>query len=465
MATLAEDSGLLDAGCQVGILGKPSDRQPEEFAVYLGDGRRGHANVMLGDASVQQLPRSRLVRGRLAAGDFAIVVGSREKLYNGEKVQLLLPDTDGHQPASWKVRFETGDMPLSGNTAVLPAACLVRHPGSWTLPGETKVESRKRDSHFCLATALNNLQRVMKQPDAFYDLSHSVARTICELVGCTILPFGSTVQRTSCRGSDIDLMVVVDDQAPADQQLQAALLKRVAAAVRSDARFMVLEEVLSAKIPLLRVKYEDLAVWESAVELDVTVGDDSLSETGKAVSEQLRQMEAAADLIVLVKSWARFQGVHGVAVGCLSSHAWTLFVLFALQRRRGQLVDSRHAGHQLSSVYDALLYLDGLPARDRGISATSAQTFRRPKGSCRRRQPLHIEDIAKSPRSSNAARSVTASGWQACVAAARRSARLLETGSPDAICRLFGDAWWRSAAGLMADSEALPPLAKKPKRD
>ena len=268
-------------------------------------------------------------------------------------------------------------------------------------------------------------------PEMFYSACHHAAAELEELAGLPVVPFGSFVQGTCCESSDLDLALVC----PPGHRGVSQLEKLALLAASEASGFVVVEEIYSARVPLLRLRER-----ASGLEVDVSVGDRSADKADRAVAENMMGLDGH-EIIVLVKTWARRRCVQGAYGGFLSSYSWTLLCLFALKQQRRTLA-AQHPDRRLRvallAVFKSVLSLaESAPANcavDAAKGALVARPAGRKKGS-RRSMALYIQDLVEPSR--NASRCLTPAGWRATVAEARRAARLCEAGGGDGVPKLF----------------------------
>mmetsp|Transcript_118110 Transcript_118110/g.252401 ORF Transcript_118110/g.252401 Transcript_118110/m.252401 type:complete len:797 (+) Transcript_118110:128-2518(+) len=144
--------------------------------------------------------------------------------------------------------------------------------------------------------------------------------------------FGSVESGFGTRFSDIDATIIREDppspdgeEAQQPQNAAALLLERLGPLLREHRLFSVEEEILGAKVPILKCRFDD--------NLDV-----DLSYQNRKALQNTRLLKAYAkidprvrDLGIAVKLWARAAKVCGAAQGNLSSYTFTLMVIYFMQ--------------------------------------------------------------------------------------------------------------------------------------
>jgi hypothetical protein len=144
--------------------------------------------------------------------------------------------------------------------------------------------------------------------------------------------FGSIASGFSTSTSDMDATCVqgpAEDGAEQDEKeeldAKTILLEKLSPLLRELPEFSVIEEIAFAKVPILRLRFED--------RLDV---DLSCRNTAALLNTRLLRAYAdldprVRDLGVAVKLWAKAANVCGAAQSKLSSYAFTLLVIYFLQ--------------------------------------------------------------------------------------------------------------------------------------
>ena len=138
--------------------------------------------------------------------------------------------------------------------------------------------------------------------------------------------FGSVANGFAMSGSDVDISCHCNGVAwQANQLALEDLRSRLQPLLANDPKFEVVEEIWSARIPVLRLKFD------LALDVDLTCHNlNALCNT--------RLLRAYSDLspvvhqvVIAVKVWAKSAGVHGARAGHLSSYSVTLMAIYFLQ--------------------------------------------------------------------------------------------------------------------------------------
>ncbi|CAK0840532.1 unnamed protein product [Prorocentrum cordatum] len=142
-----------------------------------------------------------------------------------------------------------------------------------------------------------------------------------------LAPFGSAKNLLMTRGSDLDITAYRADLLGGGGAALAApdLEERLLPLLRSSGRLEIQGNVMRARIPVLKMRFDGI--------LDV---DLSCHNVEALRNTQLLRAYAELDpvvrnLVVLVKLWAKAEGVCGAPSGHLTSYALTLMVVYFLQ--------------------------------------------------------------------------------------------------------------------------------------
>lgn len=143
-----------------------------------------------------------------------------------------------------------------------------------------------------------------------------------------VKPFGSVVAGFGTKNCDLDAVVYQEEKingsgsVKSELEVKTILLKL--AQLLGDCGFLVKEQILCARVPVLKLQYEDLEV------------DLSFNNTNPLRNTRLLRAYAAldplvAELVVAIKLWAKHKRICGAVGGHLSSYAFAMMVIFYLQ--------------------------------------------------------------------------------------------------------------------------------------
>jgi len=141
--------------------------------------------------------------------------------------------------------------------------------------------------------------------------------------------FGSCVTGFATENSDLDVTCYRKDAQPGSameelmNQLRPTLLATKDLHGRS--RFDIVAEVFGAKIPILKLKFDQ------SVEVDISCHNQQALQNTHLLKSYADMHPVIRQLVVVVKKWAKCQEMCDASDGHLSSYAWTLMVLYYLQ--------------------------------------------------------------------------------------------------------------------------------------
>lgn len=138
-------------------------------------------------------------------------------------------------------------------------------------------------------------------------------------------PFGSMASTFRTRDSDVDVTCLCQDGPPADQTLASLISKKIGPLFRSHPRFKIVEEVLHAKVPILKLRFDD------RLEIDLSCQNTKALQNTRLLRAYAGLDERVRSLVIAVKLWAKGAGVCGASNGRLSSYAFTLLAIYYLQ--------------------------------------------------------------------------------------------------------------------------------------
>lgn len=205
---------------------------------------------------------------------------------------------------------------------------------------EAKNSENLIDHCTFLQNLLQNLQNVARTEE-----DGKVCETCCKdleaLVQANlsgkwfVQPFGSAVNGFGTRNSDIDVTIYEVDQESDAQSVLEELLKAFQNSGHwvTGTRFSVIEAILSARVPILKLAYHDDCSGRQEVDLSVNnrapLLNTRLLFNYSSMNERVRQ------LVVLVKLWAKKQNICGASARFLSSYALHLMAIYFLQVKVG----------------------------------------------------------------------------------------------------------------------------------
>ncbi|CAJ1401037.1 unnamed protein product [Effrenium voratum] len=145
-----------------------------------------------------------------------------------------------------------------------------------------------------------------------------------------IYAFGSSVNGFGDENSDVDLVVDMGPATPGDQRSwhgrAVDCLEAISDRLSEVEDVRVVEEVMTAKVPILKLKVEGVDCDLSCNNLLPVFNTQLLRRYSEL---EPRVVELAGEL----KNWARKQGLHGAFNGHLSSYSFVLLAIFYMQQR------------------------------------------------------------------------------------------------------------------------------------
>lgn len=143
-----------------------------------------------------------------------------------------------------------------------------------------------------------------------------------------VQPFGSFANGFSTVYSDLDVtccQLGLTSDAEAQQWASVALGEWILPRIRAHASFTIVEEVLSARVPILKLRFED------SLDVDVSYHNPKPLLNTALLRAYSRMDPRVRDLGVGVKLWAKAVGVCDATNSHLSSYSITLMVLYFMQ--------------------------------------------------------------------------------------------------------------------------------------
>mmetsp|Transcript_120245 Transcript_120245/g.190412 ORF Transcript_120245/g.190412 Transcript_120245/m.190412 type:complete len:1081 (-) Transcript_120245:203-3445(-) len=142
-----------------------------------------------------------------------------------------------------------------------------------------------------------------------------------------VAAFGSVVAGFGTKNCDLDAVVYEEEKiqngsVKGEMEVKTILMRL--AKLLGDCGFVVKEQIMCARVPVLKLQYQDLEV------------DLSFNNTNPLRNTRLLRAYAAlhplvAELVVAIKLWAKHKKICGAVDGHLSSYAFAMMVIFYLQ--------------------------------------------------------------------------------------------------------------------------------------
>lgn len=151
---------------------------------------------------------------------------------------------------------------------------------------------------------------------------------ICGLLGegWRVEPFGSVVNGFGTRGSDLDVTCFNEDLPSDDESCEREeLMSRLLPLLLEHPQFDVLERVVGARIPILKLRFAE------TLDVDLSCHNIEPLPNTWLLRAYADMHPYVRDLVVAVKLWAKAKGVCDAKNGHLSSYSLTLMALYFLQ--------------------------------------------------------------------------------------------------------------------------------------
>lgn len=143
-------------------------------------------------------------------------------------------------------------------------------------------------------------------------------------INCQLQLFGSIVNDLGSRDSDLDICMTLEGDSTGKDVDCVDILTQVNAILSNNKRVNSLESILSARVPILKFKFDQ-------IDVDLSMYNLCALHNSKLLKTYARFDKRVAQLSFLVKRYAKCCGIADASKGCLSSYAWTLLVIHYLQ--------------------------------------------------------------------------------------------------------------------------------------
>jgi DNA polymerase sigma len=138
-------------------------------------------------------------------------------------------------------------------------------------------------------------------------------------------PFGSMASTFRTRDSDVDVTCLCKDGLHSGQTQASILGQKLSPLFHKHPRFTVVEEVLHAKVPILKLLFDD------QLEIDLSCQNSQAVQNTRLLRAYAELDRRVRDFVIAVKLWAKSADVCGASRGRLSSYAFTLLAIYFLQ--------------------------------------------------------------------------------------------------------------------------------------
>jgi len=257
---------------------------------------------------------------------------------------------------------------------------------------------------------------------------HSAAARCFHPQAVSVRTLGSLAQDTCIASSDVDMCLFFDSPKPRPQHARKLLrcLSRELWRTPAARSLQIVDEILEATVPILRVRTRDAR----RLEADISLGSQLENSCDEVVRSLLAKHGIARRCVLLIKCWAHRHSVNKAFHGYPSSFCWVLLGIFYLQlvgilpRKRGgyRAAPPGKSLRQLLAGFFAFCGTAELRDRSQGVSVAKGGFVRLSEPS----QALFIE-VPGEP-ANNAARCLRPHRWVQVLKKARLAHQLLTTG-------------------------------------
>ncbi|MBA0665387.1 hypothetical protein Goklo_005247, partial [Gossypium klotzschianum] len=155
-----------------------------------------------------------------------------------------------------------------------------------------------------------------------------VVQSIENLRGATVEPFGSFVSNLFSRWGDLDISIEVSFGqcvSSAGKKRKQTLLGELLRALRKQGDFE-LKFIPSARVPILKI----VSKWQN-ISCDISI-DNIQGEIKSKFLFWLNEIDGRfRDMVLLVKEWAKANGINNPKTGTFNSYSLSLLVIFHFQ--------------------------------------------------------------------------------------------------------------------------------------
>eukprot|EP00747_Dinoflagellata_sp_TGD_P047287 gnl/TRDRNA2_/TRDRNA2_144919_c0_seq1.p1 gnl/TRDRNA2_/TRDRNA2_144919_c0~~gnl/TRDRNA2_/TRDRNA2_144919_c0_seq1.p1 ORF type:complete len:625 (+),score=101.50 gnl/TRDRNA2_/TRDRNA2_144919_c0_seq1:37-1911(+) len=138
--------------------------------------------------------------------------------------------------------------------------------------------------------------------------------------------FGSAANGFGTRGSDLDISCFQEGIDTEDTAYTSSVLReKLRPLLYQHNRFEIVEEILSARIPILKLRFD------GSLDVDLSCHNIQPLRNTRLLQAYAKLDPVVRQLVVAIKLWAKAEHVSGAPDGNLSSYSLTLLALYFLQ--------------------------------------------------------------------------------------------------------------------------------------
>lgn len=168
---------------------------------------------------------------------------------------------------------------------------------------------------------------IQRAQNCIQELRHTLNRIH---IPWSVEAFGSIANGLGTSTSDLDATCYdVENSGTASPRRNLEVLGKLADALAEHGRFVVLDSILSARVPILKLRFDGR--FDGWLDVDL-----SFNNTEPFANTQLLRAYSdlnplVRDVLILIKQWAKGSGCVGAKEGHLSSYSLTLMALYCMQ--------------------------------------------------------------------------------------------------------------------------------------
>ncbi|CAK0860680.1 unnamed protein product [Prorocentrum cordatum] len=140
-----------------------------------------------------------------------------------------------------------------------------------------------------------------------------------------VRPFGSVPSTFHTCGADVDVTCLRRGGLPAGQTPASLMSEKIGPLFQDHPRFKILEEVLRARVPILKLRFDDL------LDVDLSCQNTRGLQNTRLLRGYAHLDDRVRSLVKAVKLWAKAAGVCGASRGRLSSYSFALLAIYYMQ--------------------------------------------------------------------------------------------------------------------------------------
>ncbi|MCL7029832.1 hypothetical protein MKW94_017716 [Papaver nudicaule] len=141
--------------------------------------------------------------------------------------------------------------------------------------------------------------------------------------GATVIPFGSYISNLYTRWGDLDISIQIQDSS----RCSTALRNLHEAVRRRGHTFSITKFIPNARVPILVVESNN----HNNISCDISISNYAGIIKSRFLDWVAKIDDRFRDMVLLVKEWAKFQGINSSRDGTFTSYALCLLVIYHFQ--------------------------------------------------------------------------------------------------------------------------------------